>query len=66
MNLDTVRNRLQALVTQHGSQRAAAAVLGISQSHLFDLLSGRRKPGPKTLKSLGLEAAVTYTKSEGA
>lgn len=64
MNLDTVRNRLAALVAQHGSQRAAAATLGISQSHLFDLLSGRRKPGPKTLKSLGLEETVTYTKSD--
>ena len=61
MNLDTLVSRLNALVTRHGSQRAAATALGISQSHLFDLLNGRRKPGPKTLAALGLTETISYT-----
>ncbi len=65
MNLDTLVSRLTTLVAQHGSQRAAAAHLGISQSHLFDLLNGRRKPGPKTLAALGLTETVTYRSKNG-
>ncbi len=61
MNLDTVMERLAKLVSQHGSQRAAAAALGISQPHFCDMIHGRRRPGPKTLKALGLEETVVYT-----
>lgn len=55
MNLDTVKNRLNKLIAQLGSQRAAADHLGVSQAHLHDILHDRRKPGPKVLDALGLE-----------
>lgn len=60
-DLTAIKAKLAALVEQHGSQRAAAAALGIGQTQLFDILNDRRKPGPKTLKALGLEAHVLYT-----
>lgn len=60
MNPDSLRAQLAKLVTKHGSQRAAAQALGLSQSYFLDLMRGRRQPGPKALKALGLEAAVAY------
>lgn len=48
------------LISETGSQRAAAASLAISQSHFCDILRGHRKPGPKTLAALGLEEVTAY------
>lgn len=40
------------------SLRAVAADLGISPPYLSDIMLGRRKPGPKVLKALGMERTV--------
>lgn len=52
--------KLAELVTVLGSQRAAALKLGITQAYLSDLILGKRKPGPRVLKALGIERDVTY------
>lgn len=62
MDIHAIRHMLTRLVADLGSQRAAAEHLRISQAHLFDMLHGRRAPGPKVLKALGLRATVTYSK----
>jgi hypothetical protein len=58
--IEQIRQRMLRLITAAGSQRGAAAALGISQSHLCDILRGHRKPGPKTLEALGLEEVTSY------
>jgi len=42
------------------TQAALAEELGISVSHLNDILSGRRAIGPKVMKALGIERVVTF------
>ena len=37
-----------------------AEELGVTTSHVADILSGRRAVGPKVLKGLGLEKRTTY------
>ncbi len=64
IDLDAIKQCLKELVKKHGSQRAAARALGIGQTQLFDIINGRRKPGPRTLKALGLEQVTTYTQSK--
>jgi predicted transcriptional regulator len=49
--------------TAKASQVSVAADLGIKPSYLCDLLKGRREPGPKVLKALGLERIVTYRRT---
>ena len=60
MTIEQVRARITRLIAETGSQRAAAAALGISQAHLSDILRGYRRPGPKTLEALGLEEFTGY------
>lgn len=40
------------------SLRAVASDLGVSAPYLSDIMLGRRKPGPKVLKALGMERTV--------
>ena len=42
------------------TQAALASELGISVTHLCDILNGRRAVGPIVLKALGLERVVTF------
>jgi Helix-turn-helix len=51
---------LDFLVRAQGSQAAAAAAWGISKPYLSDILHGRRLPGPKLLKALGVRREVRY------
>ena len=55
-----VLDRIAARIRVAGSQKAAAAALGISAQYLTDILNGRREPGPKMLKALGLERISSY------
>jgi len=43
-----------------GSQKALAQEWGISEQYLSDILKGRREPGNKVLKQLGLVKMVVY------
>jgi len=59
-------DQLVALLRQQakeaGSQKILAIRWGISQQYLTDVLKGRRMPGPKILKMLGLEPVIMYKK----
>ncbi len=50
--------RLHKLVTEAGSQRAAASKLGISQAYLSDLLHDRREFSQPMLDKLGLKRQI--------
>lgn len=52
------RHMLRQLVSQYGTQKAAAMSLGISQPYLSDLMKGRRTFSDKILKKLGLRSVV--------
>jgi hypothetical protein len=61
MNEQNFANYLAFLVQAKGSQAAAAEAWGISKPYLSDILHGRRLPGPKLLKALGVRREVVYT-----
>lgn len=42
------------------SQRQLAISLGIAPGYLCDVMKGRKSPGPKLLKALGLTAQTVY------
>jgi hypothetical protein len=41
--------------------RATARELKCSAPYLLDIINGRRQPGPKILKALGLERTISKT-----
>lgn len=43
-----------------GDRTSFAASLGISTSHLSNIFGGKKKPGPKLLKALGLVEQTIY------
>jgi transcriptional regulator with XRE-family HTH domain len=43
-----------------GSQKALAERLGLSESHVSDVLNGRKDPAEGILEPLGYERVVTY------
>jgi transcriptional regulator with XRE-family HTH domain len=47
---------------QQSTQRAVARRYGISAQYLSDVMQGRRAPGEKLLKALGLRKRISYTK----
>ncbi len=53
---------IDALIREHGSGRAAARELGVSQSYLSDVRHGRRDAGQKLLDALYLEKEPRYRK----
>jgi len=50
--------KLAQMVKRAGSQRGVAAMLGVSQAYLSDVLAGRREPGDKILTALNLKRVV--------
>lgn len=60
MNKQRFVDYLVLLVSRQGSQKDAAQAWGISAAYLTDVLKGRRDPGPKLLKALGIRKEVTY------
>jgi hypothetical protein len=60
-----VQKALTDLVKRVGSQRAAAAFLGISSPHMSELLRETRRPGERVLKRLGLKKTVVYEPVKG-
>lgn len=61
MRRPAVIKKLEQIIQERGTQKAAAEFLGVSEQYLSDLLKGRRDPGEKILSKLGLEASVVYT-----
>jgi transcriptional regulator with XRE-family HTH domain len=60
MDAKEVRAAIRARVKELGSQRAVANELRVSVQYLNDVLRGRRDPGDKLLKGLGLQRQVDY------
>lgn len=57
----TLKERIDQLVRQHGSLRAAARVTAIDPSYLSRLRSGEKAhPEKDTLRRLGLRRVVSY------
>lgn len=52
--------RLRDLVATDGNQKCVADRLGISPQYLGDILSGKRRPGRKVLRALGLVHVDMY------
>lgn len=61
MKRPAVIKKIEQIIEERGTQKAAAEFLGVSQQYLTDLLKGRRDPGKKILDRLGLESSVVYT-----
>jgi len=53
---------LRAFVRQAGSQRTAAAELGVSQAYISDMLRGNRNISDAILNKLGLRRVVVRTR----
>lgn len=63
---DLLRTRILERVAQHGSFRAAAAVLDFDHTYLHRLANGSKTdPGDKLLRKLGLRRVVTYVDKKG-
>lgn len=58
--LDELISLLEIEVKQAGSQKEAAAKLGVSAQYLGDVLSGKREPGKKILDPLKLRKVIKY------
>jgi hypothetical protein len=63
MTKEALVRDLQKRIESAGSQYRVADSLEVSNSHLTDVLQGRRDPGPKLLRALGLTKVVTYQKA---
>ena len=53
-------DRLRELVERLGTQRDAAAFLGVSGPFVSDILKGNRQITPRILEKLGLEKVVQF------
>jgi len=60
MQKDAIWTAIARVIKRCGSQKAAAASLGITQSYLSDLKTGRREPGAKVLTALGFKRVTNY------
>lgn len=58
---EDVRKLLTRKIEYFGSQKAAAAFYGVSESQLTEVLLHERQPGPKLLKALGLKKVTAFT-----
>ena len=52
------------LVKHHGSLRAASRDLNISVAYLSQIRSGKKPPGVRALKLLGLRKVIDYVRSD--
>jgi hypothetical protein len=61
LDIDDLRDMLREM-SKPTTDSALAKQLGLSAQYLCDVLLGRREPGPKMLKALGLRKEVRYVK----
>lgn len=64
MTKDELLQHLRQQVAETGTQKDLAVKLGVSAAYLGDVLMGRKEPGKKLLKSLGLRRESIYLKDE--
>lgn len=60
LDMHGVVRRLRAATNAAGGQSAWAAKHGISAAYVCDVLKGKRLPGDKITKALGLEKALLW------
>ena len=60
MTTTNVRQLLRRACRDAGGQAAWARRYRVSSPYITDILYGRRSPGPKVLRALGLRAVITY------
>lgn len=63
MTIEQVIKQLKQYVDAHGSQLAAAKSIDCTPPYLNDVLRGKRSPGPKILKALGLQKGYFKVKT---
>lgn len=63
MTADDVRIILREACRKAGTPATWADKHGVSQAYVSDTLNGRREPGPKILRALGLVSAPNYQKA---
>lgn len=56
---------LRAEVQASGGQAGFARRADVSQAYVADLLAGKRSPGPKILRAMGLERVTMYRPVSG-
>lgn len=61
-----VMRRLRARVKEIGGESAAARAFQVSTVYLWQVLNGKRDPGPKILRALKLRREVRYVESGSA
>jgi len=59
------RKMIEIAVCVQGSQKRLAAAMGVSESYLSDVITGRRDAGEKILKWFGLERVILYRRVDG-
>lgn len=57
---EEVRRRMLLDIRKLGSQAAYAEMVATSRSMVSMVMSGRKRPGPKVLKAVGLRRVVVY------
>ena len=66
MRQTQVLARIEAAVNAAGTAKTLALAWGVSQPYLSDVRAGKRAPGPKILRHLGLTAEMNYSRSQDA
>lgn len=62
MTKERVIAMLEQMAGELGSQKDLAQQLGIAPSYLSDVMAGKREPGDKIIRQLGLKKVVVYEK----
>jgi hypothetical protein len=60
MTIEDVKDMLREACLKAGSQAIWAQQHGVSASYVSDVIQGRREPGDKVLKALGLDRIIIY------
>jgi len=55
---ELIQTRLNELIAKQGSQKSAAALLGISEAQMSRILAGLREPSAEVLRRLGLRIVI--------
>jgi plasmid maintenance system antidote protein VapI len=63
MAKETVLQFIQRRVKEHGSQRAYAKHLGVSQAYLSDVINGRRDISKEMAQLLGYKRLTIFVKT---
>ena len=61
LSREDVRRLLAKAVKEAGDQYLWARNVGVDQSYISKVLTGRRQPGPRICAALGIERVITVT-----